>query len=354
MGHETTEFEIRDFFFDALSTYGLKYGQKELSLSGLRIDIFAIDNKHSPYIIEFKKDKDRHIVGQAATYLSLVPTYDKEIEKKINFFDIRWENLKVICIASSFLDRDYKAAEYDPLKGRIHFYCFSIIKTGRSKIFSLNLMYKGPDEKGPLLLPEKIIDEYNIKQVAEEFGSIEKKEARREYYSQKILPLLEDIGNNAKFFEDAGLYQHNSYWGNWFAVRFGTDKKKAHKASIEIAFSKYVSYGFDLTHSLEEAQILQKNLCDENNRKIFTGNTLRLKNYFIWIPNSGIKSFLPIEEITEKGLNLLLKSYEPKIPKDCYLQIKRRYKNASINIKQAVNILKEEYKIFEYIFKLCR
>ena len=37
------ENEIRDFFYHDLSTYGLKYGKKELSVEGLRIDIFAID-----------------------------------------------------------------------------------------------------------------------------------------------------------------------------------------------------------------------------------------------------------------------------------------------------------------------
>jgi hypothetical protein len=44
------ESEIRDFFFNALSAYGLKHGKKELSIEGLRIDIFAIDKKHIPYI----------------------------------------------------------------------------------------------------------------------------------------------------------------------------------------------------------------------------------------------------------------------------------------------------------------
>lgn len=73
------ENELRDFFFKSLSVYGLKHGKKELSIAGLRIDIFAIDAKHTPYVIEFKKEQDRHIVGQAAHYLSLIPTYKQHI-----------------------------------------------------------------------------------------------------------------------------------------------------------------------------------------------------------------------------------------------------------------------------------
>jgi hypothetical protein len=317
------EFEIRDFFFNALSTYGLKYGKKELSIEGLRIDIFAIDKNHVPYIIEFKKDKNRHIVGQAAQYLSLIPTFNEQIEKSINFYDIKWDKLMVLCVAPDFLERDYKAAEYEPLKRKVHFYTFKIIKNSRNQIFSLNLEYNGPNKQGPLIIPQKIIDKYDIKQISDEFYKIDKKEARREYYSKTILPLLDEIGNNLPEFNELGLFQHNSYWDKWFTLRFGTNKEKAHRASIELAFSNIILVGFDLTHSIDEAKYLADIFNNEEKRIYFIKNTLKLKNYSIYIPNTGISVWIPIELINEKGLEILLKSYTPEIARDCYFRIQK-------------------------------
>lgn len=70
-----TEREIRDFFYDSATYYGFVKVEKELNIGGLRIDIFAIDSNHNPYIIEFKKTKNRHVVGQSAQYLAIVPSY---------------------------------------------------------------------------------------------------------------------------------------------------------------------------------------------------------------------------------------------------------------------------------------
>ncbi|MDR3287632.1 MAG: hypothetical protein LBT27_09345 [Prevotellaceae bacterium] len=347
------ENEIRDFFYNALSTYGLKYGKKELSVEGLRIDIFAIDKQHIPYIIEFKKEKNRYVVGQAAQYLSLVPTYNEQIEKEINFYDIQWNLLKVICIAPDFLERDYKAAEYEPLKGKVHFYTFNIIENSRNKIFSLNIEYKGPDKTGPLIIPKKIIDKYDVRQISEELHKIDKKEAKREYYSKTILPLLSEIGNYMNDFQNLGLYPHNSYWGEWFEIRFGTNKKKPHRASLNISFFfNAISYGFNLTHSLDEGKKLSLCFKDEKKCEYFIKNTLELKDYFLWIPNTGIDVSIPISQINAKGLNMLLKAYNPEINRDCYFHIQTYYTKKTINVKDAADLLKEEYNKFKYIFEL--
>jgi hypothetical protein len=348
------EYEIRDFFFNALSTYGLKYGKKELSVDGLRIDIFAIDKNHTPYIIEFKKEKNRHIVGQAAQYLSLIPTFDEKIEKEINFYDIKWSKLMVLCVAPDFMERDYKAAEYEPLKGKIHFYTFQVIKNSRGQIFSLNLEYNGPDENGPLTIPKKMVDKYDIKQISDEFYELNKKEARREYYSKTILPLLNEIGNNIPEFSKYGLFQHNSYWDRWFTLRFGTDKEKAHRASIELSFSNTISLGFDLTHSFEEGKYLSHIFGEKEKLKKFIKNTLKLKEYDLYIPNTGIGAWLPIKLISEKGLKILLQSYNPEKNRDCYLRIMKEYGKDIINIKKATDVLKEEYGKFKYIFELLK
>ena len=352
MAKQNKEFEIRDFFFEAKSTYGFKYGKKELSIEGLRIDIFAIDENHTPYIIEFKKEKDRHIVGQAAMYLSLVPTYSEEIAKKINFYDIKWEKLTVLCIAPKFLERDYKAALNEPLKGRIHFYTFDIIQNSRKQVSSLNLNYQGPEENGPLTIPEKIVNKYDIKQIAEEYYKITKKEARREYYSQTILPFLQQIGKKLNDFSDVGLYPHYSHWDKWFTLRLGTDKKKSHRASVKIGFSETVWYGFDLTHSLEEGKKLSQHLQDEKIRKKIIKNILILKDYNLWIPNSGIKCYIPICHINEKGLEAMLLNYQPEKNSDCYFRIITDYKQEDMTIDDAVNLISEEYKKFKFIFDL--
>jgi len=348
------ETAIRDFFFEALATYGLKHGKKELNIGGLRVDIFAIDKNHIPYIIEFKKDKDRHIVGQAAQYLTMLPTYKTEIEKKINLHDIRWDKLRALCIAPDFLERDLSAAKSGFLQGKMHFYTFQPAINGRGQVFALNLKYLGEEGESPLVIPEKIIDEFDIKQVREEYCKIEKKKARAEYYSQKILPLLKDIGNGFMESNDVGLFPHYSFWGDWFSLRVGTHRRKAHRASIGISFGDVIFFGFDLTHAFEEAKKLAFWFKDERLRGDFAKKTLEFKDYVIWIPNSGIKQHLLIDRVNEKGLDLLLQAYNPKKAKDCYFRVFKKYTQETLSVKQAVELLKEEYGKFQYIFDLLK
>lgn len=52
------ESDIQNFFYESIASYGFIHAHKELNVEGLRIDIFAIDKNHNPYIIEFKKKKD--------------------------------------------------------------------------------------------------------------------------------------------------------------------------------------------------------------------------------------------------------------------------------------------------------
>lgn len=346
------EHEIREFFFKALSTYGLKHGKKELSVGGLRIDIFAIDKKNIPYIIEFKKDKNRHIVGQAAQYLALVPTFRDQIEKTLNLYEIKWDKLMVLCIAPDFMERDYKAAEYEPLKGKVHFYTFKILQNSRKKVFAINLEYNGSDKIGPLIIPQQIVDKYDIKQIVKEFSNIVEKEARREYYSSIILPILNEVGENLPKFNECRLFQHNSYWNKQFTLRFGTNKIKAHRASIILVFSNTIYYGFDLTHSLDEGKHLSEIFQDVEKRNDFIKPILKLRDYCVYMPNTGIVKPIPIEIINKKGFNMLFQSYRPEKFKDCYFRIIKEYKNDSMSIENAVNIIKDEYKKFEFIFKL--
>ncbi len=345
------ENDIRNFFYDSLSSYGLIYGKKELVIEGLRIDIFAIDKKHSPYIIEFKKSKNRHIVGQAAQYLALVPLFREQISKSINFYDINWNELTIICIAPGFLERDFISSKYEPLKGKIHFYNFEIIKNSRKQIFSLNINYAGPEKSGPLKLPKKVVDEFDIISLSEEFYKIESKEAKREYYSLKILPFLKEICNKLKYFENEDLYSHISYWNNFYTIRLGTHKTKSHRASIILGFSnKRVYFGFDLTHSLEEGLILSQKFLNSKDRNTFVYKTKALSDYTIYIPNSGFECYIPIKFIATKGIHLLLQAYKPVKVKDSYFKIETIYKGNTLKLNEVIEIFNNEYEKFKYIF----
>ena len=184
------EVDVRDFFFEAISSYGFVTAKKELYIEGLRIDIFAIDKNHNPYIIEFKKSKNKHIVGQAAQYLAIVPSYKEELSKKINFYTINWENLNIILIAPGFFDRDLTAGNYDPLKNRVHFYTYKVVKTLRKDIFGIPLTYLGPNEQGPIILPNEIGDENDLIDLYKFFDKLDTRESKREYYSNHIIPLF--------------------------------------------------------------------------------------------------------------------------------------------------------------------
>ena len=353
------ELEIRDFFHEVMSEYGLICGIKELNIDGLRIDIFAIDAMHNPFIIEFKKDKNRHIVGQSAHYLALVPTYKEQIQKKLNLSDINWNNLTVLCIAKEFKERDYKAAEFEPLNKRVHFYTFNIVHNTRNKIFSLNLDYKGPNKKteSPLKMPKKVSEIYDIKQALKEFSHIKKKEERREYYSTKILPLLKQIGSKLSEFSSIGMYPHYSYWDCSFTLRLGTDKTKSHRASVIIGFKEdCIYYGFDLTHALSEAQKLSKLFKDKKKLLAFLKKLkcLNLVDYYFYLPNTGIKTLLSIETISLKGFEILLKNYNPKTECDCYFRIDTEYEKESMNVNDAVKLIKQEYKKFKFIFDVLK
>ncbi len=349
------EDEIRDFFFKAKNSYGLKHAKKELSVGRLRIDIFAIDANHSPYIIEFKKAQDRRIVGQAAQYLALIPTHKEEIEKKLNFYHIKWSDLKAICIAPEFDERDYESAKYEPLKGRIHFYTYKPVLNSRKQIFSLNLSYDGPDaEEGPLSLPEKVVDSLDVKAVQEKFNESETRKARREYYSMSILPLLEKICEKLKGLESLGFYSHISFWNTWFSIGFGLDKRKSHQASVILAFGEEIWYGFDLIHALKDAQKIVKVLSNPKTRQSFIEKTLLLEEYSIWLPNTGISESIFIDNLNEKGLNLLLSNYQPEKMRDCYFRIYTYYDEDTLKVDEAVELINSEIKRFNYIFDLVR
>ena len=179
-----------------MSTFGLIYGKKELTIEGIRIDIFAIGQSKTPYIIEIKKNRNRHIVGQAIQYLLLVQKFTKQVEKEMNDFEINWNFLKILCIAPDFYENDLMFYEQDLLKERIHFYKLKLLKNENNQIQELFLEYFGPNKSGPLLLLKNCFTQNNLIELTTEYYAIKNTAARRNYYNKNILSIFNDLDEN--------------------------------------------------------------------------------------------------------------------------------------------------------------
>ena len=148
------EKEIQDYFLLNKLNYGIKYAIKELNIDNLRIDIFAIGQNNVPYIIELKKDRNKYIVGQAIQYMTIINKYTLRIENDLNYNNIEWNKLCVICIAPDFYERDYSAYKYCSLNNKIHFYRLSV-NSKNGKIDELIIDYLGPEKNGPILIEKR-------------------------------------------------------------------------------------------------------------------------------------------------------------------------------------------------------
>ncbi len=353
-----SEKQIRDAFYDSARSYGFVHAQKELNIRNLRVDIFAVDKKHNPFIIEFKKSKNRHIIGQAAQYLALAPSLKEKISQKINFYDINWQNLQVLLFAPEFDLRDYEASNYEPLKGKVHFFTYNVVTDYREeKIFGLKLDYHGEKSRCPIRLPIEKLQKIDLMTAHQQYISIENKQSKKQYYTTHILPVLEEVQDKLRqMFEDKPLYPHISYFSqnDHYMLRLGTDKRHSHRASVVVSFlydflgDGCTYFGFDLTHSLSEAQILSKEF--RKNPKFYAKKISKLGGYEILIPNTGIRCALPIGVMTEKGVEMLLSAYNPKAMKDCYFRITRSHEGI-LTQKEIIENLSTEVKVFEFLLK---
>ncbi|GAK56150.1 hypothetical protein U27_03112 [Candidatus Vecturithrix granuli] len=354
-----TEAHIRDFFYDAATSYGFVKAEKELIIEGLRIDMFAIDVNHNPFIIEFKKKKDRHIVGQAAQYLAIVPSYQEEIAKKISFYQINWEHLRVILVAPAYYQRDLTAANYTPLQNRVHFYTYKVVQNSRKQIFGLPLTYIGPAETGPIKLPEDIGDPADLIDVYRYFEKLDTPESKRAYYTNHVIPIFERVKQHVEdFFMAHTLYFHTSYFGNtppYYMIRVGTAKKQIHRASIMLGFYQdAIVHGFDLTHSLAEGQLLARLVHDEQMNRQIVEHLLQCPDYRIYIPNTGFDMTLPLGYVSSSALSVLLMLYAPKKMRDCYFRVTKAYEHDSLSVNDAAEILMNDYEKFKLFFGLLR
>jgi len=354
-----TEAHIRDFFYESATSYGFVKVEKELSVEGLRIDIFAIDSDHVPYIIEFKKKKDRHIVGQAAQYLAIVPAYREEISKKISFHKIDWDALSILLIAPDYYERDLTAANYNPLQNKVHFYTYKIVKNARSQIFGIPLKYIGPAERGPIILPVEVGDPSDLVDLHQHFEKLDTRESQREYYTNYVAPLMKKIYDEVKdFFEAQDLYFHDSYFSSsppYYMIRVGTSKNHTHRASIILGFyQNRIAYGFDLTHSLMEGKLLACLFQDDQLNAKVIEEMEKWNEYDIYVPNTGFQLYLPICYLTSSAFSTLLKLYNPQKKRDCYFRITRDYTHDSLSVDQAVKILISECERFKILFNLLQ
>ena len=167
--------------------------------------------------------------------------------------------------------------------------------------------------------------------------------------------MLEEVQTELyQMFKDKGLYPHISYFGHHYLLRLGTDRKHTQRASVAVTFNSdgRVYFGFDLTHSLIEGQILSKEF--QKNTKFYAKQITRLRDYEILIPNTGIWFSLPIGGIEEKGIAMLLSAYSPKAMKDCYLIITRDYEGEILSREDIIENLCVEVEVFEFLLKVCQ
>lgn len=357
--NETSETTVRNFFYNAATTYGFIHAEKELTVEGLRMDTFAIDANHNPCIIEFKKNKNRHIVGQAAQYIAIVPSYQEEISRKIKFSQINWKNLTIILVAPSYYERDLTAENYAPLQNKVHFYTYKIVPTSREKIFGLQLRYLGPAAIGPLKLSEAMVDTSDLIDLYKYFAKLDTRESKREYYTNNVLPVLQSVKTKVEhFFSRQNLYFHTSYFGNnppYYMVRVGTDKKRTHRASIYLGFYRHgIEHGFDLTHSLEEGKLLSSLFQHEEIRTEVVHEILRRSEYHLYIPKTGFTFAMPIDGLKPEALQCVLERYSPTMPRECYFSILQPYEKESLSVDNASEILIKDYKEFKFMFDLLR
>ena len=134
-------------------------------------------------------------------------------------------------------------------------------------------------------------------------------------------------------------------------IRYGTDKKKTHRASIILGFySDSVVSGFDLTHSINEGKILSKMFQNDDECKYFSKKIMEFDEYYIYAPNTGFINYFMIDELEEKAMKLLLKNYNPIKQKDSYFRITNDYKNNELSFQDAANLLLDEHDRFKFIF----
>ena len=356
---QISEANIRDFFYNARTTYGFIEASKELSVGGLRLDIFAIDENHNPYIIEFKKSKSKHIVGQSAHYLTMLPVYKKDISRKIKFHKINWDSLSAILIAPEYYEHDEAAAKSPILRDRIHLYVCKPTFTTRDKVFGLRLEYAGPAEIGPLKLPQSVANSSDLVDLHQYFENLDTRESKREYYTDYVLPILHEIDSKTgKFFNSNGLYFHTSYFGNdppYYLLRYRTHEKQKHRASIALSFHQSgIDYGFDLTHSFEEAQLLSKYLQNEKSAKYFVKKLQEKIEYQLYVPNTGLINSIDVNSLTPDLLKVILQRYSPRLHRDCYFRITKNHEESSLSIDDATKILKEQFVEFKFLFDLFK
>ena len=349
------EKDVRDFFFNTKENYNIIAAEKELNIDNLRVDIFAVDIDGNPFIIEFKKGSNRHIVGQSMQYLSLfLPTKHKAIENKLKYFNIKWENLKVLCIAKSFNQRDFAGLNFGHYKDLIFLYEYRVILDYRKKaIVGLDIIYKGEAGTSPIHIPLRPGNEIDFNEHFAILATLEGRKRKRQYYTDNILWFLQEVSEllDAKY-NVKGLYTHISYFqgGPNVMFRLGIDKKQSHRASVDISFQEdLIVSGFDITHALPDANKLVKMI--KSDPKQLTKKILSLKDYYIHVPNIGIGDNISIDTLNLKGINLILENYHPKLFCDCYFRIGRVYEKNTMTKKDILDVFRVELRTFYFLLE---
>lgn len=181
------------------------------------------------------------------------------------------------------------------------------------------------------------------------YTAIGQKDARNKQYATEIAPFLVEVADElSQQFASQKLYPHISNFRTHILFRLGPHKKTTHRASVAVSFNDdCVEYGLDLTHALGDAYYL-RDLFREKTDEI-AQQILKLKEYWLWMPNAGITEVTDIDEFDLTEMKKLLLKYDPKAMRECYFMIKREYKGETMSKEEMVKVFVEERKRFGWL-----
>jgi len=97
---------------------GIRFVASEFTIEDGRIDSLGLDKKNCPVIIEYKRNMNENVVGQAITYsfsisrhkpyfkLPVLEKFGENVASSIN-----WKNIRILCIAEDFTQYDKSNAK---------------------------------------------------------------------------------------------------------------------------------------------------------------------------------------------------------------------------------------------------
>ena len=88
------------------------------------------------------------------------------------------------------------------------------------------------------------------------------------------------------------------------------------------------------------------------NQNSIIDNIIKLKKYSIYFPSTGIEYLIPINLVSKKRLIEVIQKYDPNADSEYAFSIAKIFEKTTMYKKDIKQILKTEYKRFNYIFDI--